>query len=873
MTFDIVVENTGETPLVIVPVEDAFDAATLAFDSASPTPPTSMTANTLTWSDIGSIAIGDSRTISVTFTALASTMGLETNTVCASPSIAGGQQLTLMCDDAPYQIETPSFQISKTRITPANLPSLLNEPVVFELTIVNDGDVVLDPVPLTDTYDPAFLTFVNATPLTPTTTDAGTIAWDDTGSLAPGESRTVTLTFDGTGTTGTDLESNTVCSTPGVPSGGTLPEMCAEAPYQIADPGLDLIKTVYAGHNSGTSCPSQQNITDDFEQGGPDSPVTYCFEIRNTGDVPLGNFSLQDLDIGLANLTSFTYLSGDVPLQPGGTLIYYHNGNIDADLENTATVTAVPVDSFGTPIPGGAPLTDSDIAEVAIVTVSLGDYVWLDSNGDGIQDASEDGVSGVTLYLLDCSGGIPTRIDSTVTGTDGSYNFADLPPGEYAVEIDLATAPAGSALTLVDAGGDDTADSDAGPDGITPCVSLTSDGERNPTLDFGLFESVSVGNFVWNDLNFDGIQDPNEPGISGVKVDLKDAAGTTLDTAFTDAQGEYLFTDLNPGQYKVCFELPAGFNPTSTNAGPAGASSVGMTTGTNAAGGFNTMTPLTAFLANGQSDLTLDQGVIQYACVGDTVWLDLDSDGTVNENLRVNGLSGVTLELFDVADDGTRTSRGTTTTGPNGFYKFDTLEPGCYEVVVDVSTAPADLNTTTPTTQKTVVGSGEFVDSLDFGFVPIPTAISLATFDVLGNAGKATIQWTTAAESDNLGFQVYRSSTPDGDGEAVGDLVLAEGGGSTYIVEDTDLAEGTYTYWLVDLDTSFSTTVHAPATAYVGPVGTELSLIETANGNVDVVVDGSILPAVETDDGLLVYLAPGAEVELVPSASPLRIGE
>jgi LPXTG-motif cell wall-anchored protein len=68
---------------------------------------------------------------------------------------------------------------------------------------------------------------------------------------------------------------------------------------------------------------------------------------------------------------------------------------------------------------------------------------------------------------------------------------------------------------------------------------------------FGLAEYVSLGSTVWIDTNGDGAVDPEEEGIAGVLVNLYDLDGVLVDIAETDADGNYLFTDLLPGTYLV----------------------------------------------------------------------------------------------------------------------------------------------------------------------------------------------------------------------------------------------------------------------------------------------------------------------------------
>lgn len=77
-----------------------------------------------------------------------------------------------------------------------------------------------------------------------------------------------------------------------------------------------------------------------------------------------------------------------------------------------------------------------------------------------------------------------------------------------------------------------------------------ADGEGSMEPIAGPAEPVpgSLGDRVWNDLNRNGIQDPGEPGIAGVTVNLLDSAGNTVGTTITDAEGHYRFdVDLDAG--------------------------------------------------------------------------------------------------------------------------------------------------------------------------------------------------------------------------------------------------------------------------------------------------------------------------------------
>ena len=63
---------------------------------------------------------------------------------------------------------------------------------------------------------------------------------------------------------------------------------------------------------------------------------------------------------------------------------------------------------------------------------TIGDYVWLDANSDGVQDAGEQGLSNITLKLKNSSG---KEIDKTHTNSKGKYEFNDLCEGSYSVYV------------------------------------------------------------------------------------------------------------------------------------------------------------------------------------------------------------------------------------------------------------------------------------------------------------------------------------------------------------------------------------------------------------------------------------------------------
>jgi hypothetical protein len=76
-----------------------------------------------------------------------------------------------------------------------------------------------------------------------------------------------------------------------------------------------------------------------------------------------------------------------------------------------------------------------------------------------------------------------------------------------------------------------------------------------------LGDPITVGDRVWEDLDGDGIQDAGEPGMVSALVYLYDDQGTLLDFTFTDATGDYSFSDLtwHDQDYRVRFIPEAGY--------------------------------------------------------------------------------------------------------------------------------------------------------------------------------------------------------------------------------------------------------------------------------------------------------------------------
>jgi len=212
-----------------------------------------------------------------------------------------------------------------------------------------------------------------------------------------------------------------------------------------------------------------------------------------------------------------------------------------------------------------APGENNDDVDAGIVNdfVTLGDFVFSDTDQDGVQDAGEPGIAGIVVNLLD-KGGV--QIATTTTDADGRYTFSVDPKLSFIIEIEV---PDDRGVSPMDASPDDTADSDIGDDGRTDPIQPTP-GEDDTTIDAGLFNlGASIGDTVFEDIDSDGIQDPGEEGIGGVTVNLltKDGDRTDIDgglvnepaiiggDVFQDADGDGIQDPGEPGVAGVTVNL------------------------------------------------------------------------------------------------------------------------------------------------------------------------------------------------------------------------------------------------------------------------------------------------------------------------------
>jgi hypothetical protein len=369
---------------------------------------------------------------------------------------------------------------------------------------------------------------------------------------------------------------------------------------------------------------------------------------------------------------------------------------------------------------------------------------WDDLDANGIQDAGEPGLSGLTLGLYNPSN---VLVATATTGPDGTYRFVDSVPANvsnYTIRV-TGGVTAGLVLTTPNANLDseDRRDSDAQLVAGEPRITVPNQarGVNDDSLDVG-FSRGAVSGFVWRDLDQNGLRDPGEPFINDVTVELlsgstpimTETTRSILNDPFNRA-GFFEFTSVPlTATYRVRIPNAEFNNPTDLLFGhatpPTQTVSLpqignqglvdGSTPGPAVVGPTNYLATAQFTLnATNRRNETSNFGL--YAgTVGDFVWHDVNRNGTVDGGEGTLGLAGALLFVDLNSNCLIDTGELTTTTDLNGYYLFDSLPLGVtYTVVLDASNfAPGGALEGLGYTTGAACGSNEGV------FITMTTALT-----------------------------------------------------------------------------------------------------------------------------------------------------
>lgn len=366
----------------------------------------------------------------------------------------------------------------------------------------------------------------------------------------------------------------------------------------------------------------------------------------------------------------------------------------------------------------GQTYTQGDIGyRTGATTAAFGDRVWVDADGDGVQDTGEIGLGGVAMSLYrDANGdgfldpGVDTLVATTTTDPDGSYLFTGASATGVETYFVSAATPSGYLST----------------NGTVSRFQGVTAGSTYLTADFGFNATAatySIRDRVWLDLANFGAFDTGENGIGGVTVDLLDGSGNVIATTTTASDGTFAFSGLTGGT----LSNPADYTVRVTDNAGLLLDMIGTSTYATAHERLEQI--VTSSVDRTGTGAAPSYGYRPVRSIGDTIWNDLDGDNV--QDAGEPGLAGVVVNLYNDGNgngvvDGGDAVVATVTTDANGQYLFSGLANGSY--IVSVPTPPsgfthtgtggdADSDTGTAGIQNPAsLSGGGFVDDVDFGF-------------------------------------------------------------------------------------------------------------------------------------------------------------
>ncbi|UCE17956.1 MAG: hypothetical protein JSV84_13975, partial [Gemmatimonadota bacterium] len=311
VVFEIDIANTGPTEISLLPLADTYDPVCLDFDSAVPTPD-GQAAGSLTWTNLGPLPNGDSKKITLNFSA---TDGCLCGCSIIDTAAVSGAEDEYGCtlpdkqDTAFVDIDEPGVHVFKEVSSPVGGVASWGEEVTFRIIVENTSASPVSLLPLYDRYDPSCLSFVSAEPPADYT-EPGLITWNTIGTLDVGAFDTVYVVYE---------------SLPGCcgETGDTVSVEGAES--ENGTPVPDDFWTTFVFSGIPLSASKTDLLVNDWDGDGTFSAgddILYTVTIINTGAGPHSGVVFHDtLDV------SMTLVDGSVTTTQGIVTA----GNISSD--------------------------------------------------------------------------------------------------------------------------------------------------------------------------------------------------------------------------------------------------------------------------------------------------------------------------------------------------------------------------------------------------------------------------------------------------------------------------------------------------------------------------------------------------------------
>ncbi|MBX7207515.1 MAG: putative Ig domain-containing protein [Verrucomicrobiaceae bacterium] len=518
--YSVQVINTGNTTLSTIALADTYPAAKLSYVSASVAPNT-VASGSLNWTNVGPLSPGQSRTITLNFTALASAApATNTATADAGGGVTGG-------DTADVTITHPALAVSKTLLSPNPGPANIGDNVVFRISLHNTGDTAIATLPLEDTFSGSNFDFVSAT-VPPDSTGNGDLLWLDVtgaGNLAVGATTTIDVTLKAKGAAAPASNVASADYTVDV-NGDPVPPASSTAT-------ITLVAAKISGHvydDVNTNAAYNAGV-DGFLSGITVTLYTDPNGDGNPADGTLVAVTTTDTNgyYEFVNLAAGNYVA--VESQPPG---YSSSGDSAGANDNRVPVVVSTLTTYSNK-------DFFDYLTPPVSYASISGKVWNDANANGIAGVGEIGIPNAAVDLVeDTNGngiadlGEPVTA-SMLTAPDGTYSFGGLPAGNYVVvEHDLF-------------GWYSTADSAPPNNNMIPVTAAS--GSSTTNRDFMDVQTGTVGGKVFQDVNGNGTFDGGDVALAGIDVIVTDSLGAAQ-TVTTDASGNWTAT-VPPGNTTI----------------------------------------------------------------------------------------------------------------------------------------------------------------------------------------------------------------------------------------------------------------------------------------------------------------------------------
>ncbi|MPT46989.1 MAG: DUF11 domain-containing protein [Sphingobium sp.] len=442
---------------------------------------------------------------------------------------------------------------------------------------------------------------------------------------------------------------------------------------------------------------------------------------------------------------------------------------------------------------------------------TLAGSVFVDSDNDGVRQSGERGIEGVTVRLTGTDDSGKAVDISLKTDASGNYRFDDLLSGTYVV---TETQPAAYSDGL------DSVGSHGGTLGNDSISAITLPVGTDAT-DYAFGErGQGQGGVVYVDTNRNGRQDPGEPGIPNVIVELQKPDGTVIQTVTTGPDGSYNFTDIEAGDYVIVEKQPDGYGDAPENPTNHVPLKVGVDTPVVPVNFGERVSSLTGRVYN-----------------------DTNGDGTQNSNEP--GIPGVTLTLTGTDARGTPVTQ-TVVSGPDGSYVFTGLPGGNY-VVTETQPDGYSTHTNRPGTSGGAV-SGDVISAITL------TGAEDAIGYLYGEQGEG------ARISGHVWFDADHDRARNGSEEVKADWTVELLLGNELIASTTTGADGSYQFDGVAPGSGYAIRFRNPDNGAVfGSARTNETGASISNG----VVSPANPAGATVDGGMLtgITVTPGAHIE------------